>query len=457
MQLTKSNLHQFRRSVELENMPRTFTDTILVCRKLKIRYLWIDSLCIMQNKNDTSDWAREADLMYKVYSFCYLNIAAADAENSTHGLFRRGKAPPSVSQIVRIVQEDGNQVDVSQDYGLFDHTFWVTNVTHSTLNKRGWVMQERLLAPRVLHSTREQFFWECRCRMTWEDLSDNVELPSYMPNGCFKKDNNYGQYLHDAIEEVEGPIKKRCYYMWMSLVHNYSHATLSHPSDKLIAISGIASAFASILNDRYIAGMWHADLKSQLTWKCVGDCSRSAKYRAPTWSWASIDGPIQWLMGLNYGFDVADVKLENMTENVTGQIRYGHLDLRGFLFPLQLSTNSRGGFRSSAKVGGAVLDGLVIAPDSAAVDTNAVVASTLAGDVFIMPCSFDAVNVKYDGFILHCVDRLNGTFERLGVLFHIPPAKDGGCWNPSDEYSNTEKASWPCLSYEDGKHTIRII
>jgi len=68
-------------------LPETFRDAVQVTRELGIRYLWIDSLCIIQDKHDCRDWYHEANLMDKVYLHSYCNISAADANDSTGGLF----------------------------------------------------------------------------------------------------------------------------------------------------------------------------------------------------------------------------------------------------------------------------------------------------------------------------------------------------------------------------------
>jgi hypothetical protein len=74
---------------EIQDLPRTFEEAIFVCRKLSIRYLWIDSLCIVQD--DPEDWAREAALMQHVYSRAWCNLSATASRHSNEGLFRERK------------------------------------------------------------------------------------------------------------------------------------------------------------------------------------------------------------------------------------------------------------------------------------------------------------------------------------------------------------------------------
>jgi hypothetical protein len=90
LQLTRTTIERFCKSIEIAAMPKTFQDAVQVARQLHIRYLWIDSLCILQDADDLSDWRREAGLMHRVYSNSHCNISASWAANSTEGLF-----PPS--------------------------------------------------------------------------------------------------------------------------------------------------------------------------------------------------------------------------------------------------------------------------------------------------------------------------------------------------------------------------
>lgn len=71
--------------VKIPTLPRTFEDAIAFARKLRIRYLWIDSLCIIQG--DTEDWQMECSIMDKVYQNSFCNLAATVSIDSHGGLF----------------------------------------------------------------------------------------------------------------------------------------------------------------------------------------------------------------------------------------------------------------------------------------------------------------------------------------------------------------------------------
>lgn len=113
-------------------------------------YIWIDSLCIRQG--DPIDWKVESEKMAGVYSGSYCNIAAAAASNPHMRLFCQGDRWLAEPCIVRV----GNS-----DRPIIRNKFWEEEMDSQPLMQRGWVVQERLLAPRTLHFSRHQVFWEC--------------------------------------------------------------------------------------------------------------------------------------------------------------------------------------------------------------------------------------------------------------------------------------------------------
>jgi hypothetical protein len=79
---------------------------------------------------------------------------------------------------------------------------------------------------------------------------------------------------------------------WLSIVEEYSAKMITHPTDRLPALSGIAQIMQERTGDEYIAGLWRRDLVAGLLWARVYTRSRASTYVAPTWSWASFLGPI---------------------------------------------------------------------------------------------------------------------------------------------------------------------
>jgi hypothetical protein len=151
--------------IRLERLRRTFREAIDITRRLKLRYLWIDALCIIQDSAD--DWTKEVNLMSEVYRYSFLNIAATGAKDISEGCFwdrnERNMLPTEVH-----IQWHNSQQDRTKEVAAFDYSvvleanMWARKLTKEPLNRRGWILQERILPNRVLHFGSEQLFWECR-------------------------------------------------------------------------------------------------------------------------------------------------------------------------------------------------------------------------------------------------------------------------------------------------------
>lgn len=151
---TSGNLdRRLKTGFSIDDLPSTFQDAITVTRELDERYLWIDSLCILQGEDDDdahmNDWKIEAGKMQDVFRGAYCTIAATSSENSQQGFLTRANsksAPPIADNF-----ED--------------------DVLRGNLNTRAWVLQERALSRRILHFTNRQTYWECGGGVRCETLT----------------------------------------------------------------------------------------------------------------------------------------------------------------------------------------------------------------------------------------------------------------------------------------------
>lgn len=157
-------------------------------------------------------------------------------------------------------------------------------------------------------------------------------------------------------------------YRWTRTISTYTECKLTKHTDKLIAISSVARQLASThirraANLRYLAGFWDTNLLSQLAWiTIVGKTTPPRKqhgdkeYSAPSWSWASVEAPVQprsFLRAHSYEVPLADVlaaDVELTTDFKYGSVKAGWIRLRGILHPIS-SGSSRNGSLTDAKTG----------------------------------------------------------------------------------------------------------
>jgi len=347
MMTTSDTIGSFMESIDFKKLPRTFQDAIVVTRRLGVRYLWIDSLCIIQNHSD--DWQREAGNMGHVYRHAFCNISALVSRSSSEGFLSRQAG--SVQPIVIHLKWNGYS---HEPHTAIDEGFWTDRIQDAPLNRRGWVFQERLLAPRVLHFSSEQVFWECEELDACETYPKG--LPSAMVYASMKLSNELSSVTptaqHQRIPAGEGP-DCSLYRGWHAVLEGYSRCSLTMEKDKLVAISGIAKTFQAKLKDDYLAGLWRRVLVTDMLWRVSSrgneasghHARRPKEYRAPSWSWASVDGVIQpghaardeaFLLA-----SVVDAKVSLLSEDPTGQIVDGAIRLRGSLYPCSATIENK--------------------------------------------------------------------------------------------------------------------
>jgi hypothetical protein len=275
VKLQRNNLHLLQENIPVEALPKTFKEAFIAARRLGFQYMWIDSLCIIQDHE--TDWAREASTMADVYAGSGLNFAATAAEDSTRGCFF--KHDPRLCRPLYIKIRKDPRV-----FLLVKANLWKEGVENSPLVRRGWVVQERILAPRTLHFGANQLYWECGKHTACETFPESSSSLTW------------GMAAHFLKGSVQAQPE------WWRIVQHYSRTNLTKTRDKLVAVSGVARFMQQSTMDQYVAGLWRTNLEDQLLWQANFDAviphapkiRRPQPYRAPSWSWASIDGPIHW-------------------------------------------------------------------------------------------------------------------------------------------------------------------
>lgn len=373
---TSSTIAQRKAEIPWALLPELFRDAIRVTRGLGIRYLWIDSLCIIQDS--TSDWEQEAGRMADIYENAFLTIAAESAKNPTHGiltprhtewvstsdaLFKPGKPllrrRYSVFNLNLPDTHDNNDCTIYAREPL-QHTDMIMprsrhDITY-TLLSRAWTLQERLLPRRILHFTAFELVWECKETLYCECgtiARDFAGLNGdYSPKVAYEralkrksKEESHGSDDETVCGEKQCkdqyPRWKESTKTWTRLIGGYSSRRLSYVTDKLPAISGLARRFHGHESDgnhdnNYLAGIWRRDLAWLLCWRAFERRfeQRTVEYCAPTWSWASLTTPVIWDTAILDTVSKVDI-IETVTVpqglDVFGRVSGGRISLRGFL------------------------------------------------------------------------------------------------------------------------------
>lgn len=269
-----SRLNEFA----LDELPKTFQEAILVTRKLNVQFLWIDSMCIIQDSPD--DWAAESAKMGFVYQNTHVNLAAAVSLNSNGGLFHQ-RYP--LSFVPWTIPFPENTILQARYYDEKDNFI---------LNTRGWILQEQVLVRRTLMFGNYELYWECH----------SGEASECRP-GVFKNTTNMD---HEATEKMqirrtfsrlmelsksEPLYDSERHKTWADLVSKYSARRLTKQSYKPVAISGLAERLSNGWHGiTYLAGLWSHCLRRNLLWTCDNyQCGEARNNEvAPSWSWASL-------------------------------------------------------------------------------------------------------------------------------------------------------------------------
>lgn len=270
--------------IDWNDLPKTFQDAITMTRALGIRYLWIDSLCIIQD--DEEDWRDESAKMHEIYRNGYLTIAASKSKGPNGGLFAVASPDYKLKEWHMETQETKIQTRRIIEHFEASKEF--------PLMQRGWVFQERVLSRRILHFGSAELIWEC---MQHQECECSLLRSSLASQGW--KEN----YLPVSGEGVFGSN----FFTWWKVVKDYSALNLTFDKDIFPALSGLAEEQMEARDSLYIAGLWQDSLLYDLMWYIPRPtpllpgmeshftrAARPSSWRSPTWSWASVNSGVEY-------------------------------------------------------------------------------------------------------------------------------------------------------------------
>ncbi|CAO2655587.1 Nn.00g043900.m01.CDS01 [Neocucurbitaria sp. VM-36] len=272
---TRVNLQSRQAKIDENTLSKTFRDAIALARHLSIRFMWIDSLCIIQD--DKEDWEKESANMASVYRNAYLVITATRAEHGDIGCFSDRQEPMFCFDIP---QGNGQKAPVYLRNEV-EHLHFEPSAMYNAkqfrqypLLARAWCLQERLLATRMVHFAGDELVWECRTRTRCEcgELDEHaVRNSSFIRRWTIDRD------------------PKKLFDLWHKTVSLYSSLCLTRGSDYLPALSGLAQHIQERGCGNYIYGIWEENIAADLMWVSALPRPRTHEWRAPSWSWACAD------------------------------------------------------------------------------------------------------------------------------------------------------------------------
>ena len=299
---TKETYSIRKQCMSLSEMPETFRDAILMTRKLDIQYLWIDSLCIIQD--DKGDWERESARMADVFSNSYITLAASNADGDSKGFLHTRIVPDKIS--TRLRMNDGDECQLYFQLWTGSEAFRQrlgAPVDKEPLTSRAWVIQERWLSRRTVLFATDQTFWECQ-ELCVAENGDCSRESRYCMSRLIGSFTDFQTDFEDLTIDYRGITPQGTKYTyWYQLLSLYTQCSLTNINDKLPAMSGLASLLAKVTSDQYCAGIWLNDFTRGLLWTRLAprrrdngslDLRIAEPYRAPSFSWASVDGSLTW-------------------------------------------------------------------------------------------------------------------------------------------------------------------
>lgn len=268
----------------MRKLPQTIVDAMTVCEKLGIMYLWVDSLCIVQNSKQ--DKVQELARMRNIYRWATLTIAAAKAETVNDGFLSRAKPRYFLDPFQIPFRYSGAKPGRAwfsvPEFYLPRNDQW---------NSRAWTLEEQLLSSRLLIYSYDGFKWLCKTAL-WETINPlnhprpYLELP-LVSEMSHKSAGNEEQLQIDLREH------------WYDILAEYTERSVTHERDKLVAFAAISEEFHLLWGGRFLSGLWEQFLFEDLLWHrditstfqpWFALFPRPQKYRAPSWSWASVEG-----------------------------------------------------------------------------------------------------------------------------------------------------------------------
>ncbi|KAM5349262.1 hypothetical protein ACJ41O_005769 [Fusarium nematophilum] len=385
--LTKGNLPKLREAIASKDLPQTITDAILVTKRLGLSYLWVDSLCIIQDS--VEDQKKEIPLMAEIFELAYVTISAASARSSSDGFLQRRKPDTAVIPYILPTAELGSL-----------RLYKEMDAADEPIHSRAWTLQEHVHACRILEYGTQKLRRVCRGVPLSADLQELRDLapPNMMDPARI-----------GIWQKKEAILRHR----WQPLVKNYTERQLTKASDRPLGIYAIAREYSRMLDSEYKGGLWGRFLKQDLLWQRDTSSPRQSRrldLRCPTWSWLSVDSAtIVW-------------RVAGRSADETLEIKQCHVKDWLFYEEEPLDTHSRGGDLACLTVKGRVRKASWVGNGDQLISSGCIVAQVVAdvggeGEMGEREVPVTCLEVIRDtaGLVLVPLDPGSRDYRRLGL------------------------------------------
>jgi hypothetical protein len=301
-----ATLEDHKKNIPLDTLPPSFQDAVVVVRQMGFKYIWIDSLCIIQDSAE--DWQKESRQMCNIYAQAIFTITSAHASGAYGGMFRHRDGIRTMPFEIEL-QLPSKPICILYVPTPQREVQWQLN--DLPIYSRAWCFQEMVLSTRNLIFDPDGIRWEC---LTTAGAEGNLEANSIRHSGNIKliqgsmKEPTSAVDFFDTLAAEDIPMQAT---IWQSIIKDYAARSLTKYTDKLIAFAGIAQEIEKHTDNKYLAGLWQRHLFMNLIWYVQTMAEPEAgihawfpdrgklPYRkpdaiAPSWSWASVNLPVEY-------------------------------------------------------------------------------------------------------------------------------------------------------------------
>jgi hypothetical protein len=271
--LKKDNLEELKAEKGINTiteLPQTIVDAIELCIKIECPYLWVDSLCIIQNSPE--DKHNQIRAMAAIYSQSYLGIFATSGNDANAGLppfGKRGRRPSIESLVVNINPLGTFLASLSPQIEA-------ENIARSTWASRGWTLQEQLLCRRVVLFTGSYAFFRCKHSLQSESFGfrpsnrlGNFHIWDLPLPAFYRRESSNGRLFSATFKKIIGAYLRR---------------QLSYPEDFLNAITGVLDRLKED-DGVYLWGLPSWRFSVALQWTAEYPHLSTRRFGFPSWSW----------------------------------------------------------------------------------------------------------------------------------------------------------------------------